>query len=101
MDACDALIEYRQGPRAVSACRDVVTRLPDDAIAHYNLAGAYALSGRPADALAELKRDVELGDNDHAALRADAWFTHLHDNAGFRALIRKMEQTADTEAAKK
>jgi tetratricopeptide (TPR) repeat protein len=100
-DACDALIEYRQGPRAVSACQDVVTRLPGDAMAHYNLAGAYVLNGRPSEAMTELERDVKLGDTDHAALQADAWFTPLHDNPRFRALIRKMEQAPRSETGSK
>ncbi|MGF1451296.1 MAG: tetratricopeptide repeat protein, partial [Opitutales bacterium] len=44
--------------------REATEVAPRDPVAVYNLAGALALSDRPAEALAALERDVELGDTD-------------------------------------
>ncbi len=88
---CDALIQQRQLTRALAVCRAAADANPDEAVAHYNLAGAYALLGRREEALAELERDVALGDRDAAYLAADPWFGALRDESRFAALVARMQ----------
>ena len=89
---CDALIETRDLERALPACLEVTRQFPDSATAFYNLAGVHALSGRKEEALASLKKDVELGDTDHEYLASDPWFASLRGEPRFKALLQKMRQ---------
>ncbi len=91
MNQCDALIQSGDLQRALSVCRAVTDRLPDSANSHYNLAGVYALLGRPEEALASLQRDIELGDTDHEYLASDKWFASLQPDARFRSLLERMK----------
>ena len=88
---CDALIQQRQLTRALTVCRAAADANPDEAVAHYNLAGAYALLGRHEEALTELERDVALGDRDAAYLAADPWFGALRGDPRFAALVARMQ----------
>ena len=94
MNQCDALIQSGDLRRALSVCRAVTERLPDSANSHYNLAGVYALLGRPDEALASLQKDVELGDTDDQYLVSDKWFVSLQGDARFRALLERMKAAA-------
>ncbi|MCU0253978.1 MAG: tetratricopeptide repeat protein [Acidobacteria bacterium] len=88
---CDALIQQRQLARALVVCRAAVEANPGEAAAHYNLAGVHALLGQHDAALAELERDVELGDRDTAYLAADPWFGALRSDPRFGALLARMQ----------
>jgi len=94
MNQCDALIQSQDLQRALSVCRAVADRVPDNANSHYNLAGVYALLGRPEDALASLRKDLELGDTDDQYLASDKWFASLHGDPRFGALLEKMKHAA-------
>jgi tetratricopeptide (TPR) repeat protein len=87
---CDALIQLGRAERSLEVCLAVTEQLPDNAIAYYNLAGAYALMDRTDEAMAALERDFELGDRDHEYLEEDAWFESLHDDPRFLKLIARM-----------
>jgi tetratricopeptide (TPR) repeat protein len=97
VNLCDALIEVRDLGRALDVCRRVAERSPGDPVAHYNLAGVYALLGRPGEALAALERDVALGDTDGAYLAADPWFAALRGDPRFQRLLRRMERAGRTD----
>jgi len=92
VNQCDALIQTERLTEALKSCTDVVTANPDDATAHYNLAAVHALSGRPDEALAALRKDVELGDRDWEYLETDPWFASLRSDARFRDLVERMRQ---------
>jgi len=89
---CDALIQLGDLPRALRTCQEIAQRQPDNSTNHYNLAGVYALSNRPEDALRSLEQDVALGDHDDAYLAADKWFLSLHGNPRFESLLQKMKE---------
>jgi serine/threonine protein kinase/tetratricopeptide (TPR) repeat protein len=94
VNQCDALIQSADLERALAVCRTVTERAPNDANGHYNLAGVYALLGRSDDALASLRRDVELGDTDDQYLASDKWFASLRRDARFKALLERMKTAA-------
>jgi tetratricopeptide (TPR) repeat protein len=89
-NTCDAEIQLGDLERALAVCLEVTRVVPGSALGFYNLAGAYALSDRPADALGALERDVELGDRDWAYLAADPWFETLHGDPRFERLLERM-----------
>jgi tetratricopeptide (TPR) repeat protein len=89
---CDALIQVKDLGAALGTCRRVVELQPENAAAHYNLAGVHALSGRRDEALRELGRDVDLGDRDGNYLAADPWFASLRSDPGFKALLARMQK---------
>lgn len=96
---CDVLLEMRDPDRAIAACREAVANSPDVATPHYNLAGAHALAGRNEEALAELRKDFELGDQDYAYLIHDPWFASLHNDRKFQGLVNDMRRSAETPVA--
>ena len=91
LNRCDALIQIRDLDSALEACRAIADLDPRNANAFYNLAGVYAMLGRADDALSALQKDFDLGDRDHAYLRADSWFASLRGDRRFAALLKKMQ----------
>ena len=67
--------------------RKLVRYLPENAIAHYNLACSLALSKREADALKSLRRAIELGYQDIEWLMQDSDLTALKEHPDFDAVI--------------
>lgn len=63
---------------------------PQNATVPYNRASAYARLGQPQKALAELKRSVELGWKDGAALSRDPDLASLAGLPEFQALVRSL-----------
>jgi tetratricopeptide (TPR) repeat protein len=87
---CDAELQARRLDAALATCRQAVEVAPESATAHYNLAGAFALTGDFERALDELEKNVALGDRDADYLSRDAWFAPLRNNSRFRQLIARM-----------
>lgn len=87
---CDVLIQRQVLDRAVDICRRAVEIAPGEPVAHYNLAGVYALLGRKSEALEALEKDVALGDNDFAYLEADPWFEGVRKDPRYREIVRRM-----------
>jgi tetratricopeptide (TPR) repeat protein len=94
MNQCDALIQTEDYQRALSVCRTAADRVPNNPNSHYNLAGVYALLGRPDEALASLRKDLELGDTDYQYLASDKWFASLQGDLRFKALLEEMKSAA-------
>jgi tetratricopeptide (TPR) repeat protein len=70
-----------------------ITRLrPQDALARYNLACSLALIRQHDDALAELRRAVELGYRDFAFMMKDRDLDNVRRDPRFRALLREYER---------
>jgi tetratricopeptide (TPR) repeat protein len=66
--------------------RKLVRLVPDNPIAHYNLACSLALKRRKADAVRALRRAVEVGYRDLDWLREDPDLASLRDYAGFHEI---------------
>ena len=62
-------------------------RFGDDPVLLYDLACFESLAGRAADALAHVRRAIELDPGLRAAIAADSDFAALADDAEFRALV--------------
>ena len=62
---------------------------PQDAVVHYNLCCTLARLGRTQDALAALRRAIELGYDDVGHLETDPDLDSLRDLAEYRALLRR------------
>ena len=70
-----------------------ITRLrPQDALARYNLACSLALIRQHDDALAELRRAVELGYRDFTFMMKDRDLDGIRRDPRFRALLREYER---------
>lgn len=70
-----------------------ITRLrPQDALARYNLACSLVLTREHDDALAELRRAVELGYRDFAFMMKDRDLDGIRRDPRFRSLIREYER---------
>jgi len=65
---------------------------PQDHLTLYNLACAYALSGKKSEALEALERSVEAGFADHGHMEKDPDLQSLRDDSRFQRLIEKMQQ---------
>jgi hypothetical protein len=70
-----------------------ITRLrPQDCLARYNLACSLALTLLYDEALAELRRAVELGYRDFAFMKQDRDLEPIRKDPRFRALMREYER---------
>jgi tetratricopeptide (TPR) repeat protein len=91
---CDAYLQMGNLEQGLEFCSMNARLVPNDPVAFYNLAGAYALLGRADDALEALGRDLELGDTDYAYLEIDPWFQSLRDDPRFADLLERMRAAA-------
>ena len=71
--------------------RRIVSLLPEDATAHYNLACSFALTGQVDEAFEALKGAVEHGYADEAHLLADDDLAALHGDPRWQALIDRLK----------
>lgn len=71
--------------------RRLVRLQPANATARYNLACSLALSKRRGDALAELKRAVQLGYEDADWMRRDPDLANLRNHPEFVALLGRLQ----------
>jgi len=67
--------------------RRLVRLLPEDALAHYNLACSYALMNRVDQSIRTLKRAVELGYRDFRYMREDHDLDPIKHDPRFRQLL--------------
>ena len=73
--------------RAVELDRRLVTLLPDDFLARYNLACSLARAGRRDEAIDSLSRAILLGYDDIAHMESDPDLESLRDHPDFQALL--------------
>ena len=76
--------------RALELDRRLVTLLPGDALARYNLACSLALSGRDDEALESLAESFRLGYDDVAHMEVDPDLASLRGRPEFRALLGRV-----------
>jgi tetratricopeptide (TPR) repeat protein len=91
---CDAYLLIGDLEGGLVFCSTAARATPEDPVAFYNLAGAFALAGRTDEALEALERDLELGDTDYGYLEHDSWFDPIRDDPRFADLLRRMRAAA-------
>ncbi|KPQ03111.1 tetratricopeptide repeat protein [Marinobacter sp. HL-58] len=83
----DAVLEMQEPLWAISLCQRALKLAPDNGHAHYQLACAYAEIGRWDDAVATLKKAIEISDAYRDDASVDPSFEQLRDHESFRKLI--------------
>jgi tetratricopeptide (TPR) repeat protein len=88
---CQGQLLARKGcyARAVEIDRRLVRLVPQDGVAHYNLACSLALIGRRREAIAELRLALEFGYQDFAYLETDRDLDSLRELPAFQALLKR------------
>ena len=81
--------QYDQAAQNLSI---VVLIMPDNPRAHYNLACAYALNKDKNRAIEALKKSVEKGFNDRAALETDKELELLRDDADYKRIVEDLKK---------
>jgi predicted esterase len=84
------LLARGESARAALAHAVAVEIRPGSPVLHYNLACAWALAGRKKEALAELRRAVELGYKDAAHMAADPDLASLRGEQDFEKMLANM-----------
>jgi tetratricopeptide (TPR) repeat protein len=82
----------RQGhyDHALRVDRRLAELLPRDAVVRYNLACSLAMQGAPEQAVAELRRAIELGYNDLGQLEVDPDLESVRGLPQYQALTRQL-----------
>lgn len=74
--------------RGLSVDQRLVALRPDDPVARYNLACSLALTTRCAEAIAELRKAIELGYDDFPHMEVDGDLDNLREDSEFQALLK-------------
>lgn|GEM_PF-1547463 len=88
-----AHLYLRRGDAAAQRFGTFVSLRPDDALGHFNLARAYAIERRREDAIASLKRAVELGFDKHEEI-VGGGFEAIEDDVRFTQIEVLVAQRA-------
>jgi Flp pilus assembly protein TadD len=99
INLCDLHLTGRDLEAAERACSRSLELSPGEPVPHYNMAMLRMLRGDRDGALNSLRRNVELGDRDHAYLLEDEVFRPLHGDARFRELVETMRAGRATAAS--
>ncbi|MBX3396573.1 MAG: dienelactone hydrolase family protein [Phycisphaerae bacterium] len=83
--------DYKKGLEIATRLHDL---LPDDPRPMYNMACMHALLGDKGSAYSWLERAVEAGYDDASRLANDADFKHLWGESRFRAIVRRIRESA-------
>jgi tetratricopeptide (TPR) repeat protein len=88
---CQGGLLARKGlnERSLELDRRLVSLVPDDEVAHYNLACNLALAGRPAESLEQLRAALCLGYKDFRYLTMDGDLDAVRDTDEYRSLGRE------------
>jgi tetratricopeptide (TPR) repeat protein len=81
--------------------RKLVRLQPKNATAHYNLACSLALSERPLDALAALRKSLALGYTDYEWMRQDPDLKPIAHDPAFQEILTKVKAAAKKAGGKK
>ena len=77
--------------RALEIDQKLVELLPEDAVAHYNLACSLAMQGATNAAVESLARAIQLGYNDFAHLEVDPDLNNLRSLPQYLSLLKQYQ----------
>lgn len=83
-------VNLRQLPEAITSLRKAVAAGGGTAVDYYNLACAYALSGKADEALAHVEKAIGAGLRNRRQYEADEDLASLREHARFRALMQAL-----------
>jgi predicted Zn-dependent protease len=97
LTSCEAVLWAQRGERKKAEALAAKSLKPMKAFLHthhlwHNAAGAYALIGKPAKAIALLRRAGAQGLPNYPAFRDDPLLKPLHSEAAFRTLLAKLKK---------
>lgn len=81
--------------------RKLVRLQPDNSTAHYNLACSLALSERPLDALAALRKAVSLGYDDYEWMCQDPDLKPIAHDLAFQEILARVKSSAKKSRARR
>ena len=80
---------YREG---LAVDKRLAKLKPDDPLIHYNLACSLSLSGRPKEALEELKKAILFGYDDFSYINKDYDLKNLRELPEFKMFCAKLKK---------
>lgn len=86
------LTNLKQYDQAAQNLSIVALIVPDNPRVHYNLACAYALNKDKGRAIEALKKSVEKGFNDRAALEGDKELDSLREDEGYKRIVEDLKK---------
>jgi len=97
LTSCEAVLWAKRGERKKAEALAAKSLKPMKAFLHthhlwHNAAGAYALIGKPAKAIALLRRAGAQGLPNYPAFRDDPLLNPLHSETAFRTLLAKLKK---------
>ncbi len=84
----------RQYEEALRIAQRVITLIPDQADAWYNLGSCYAMNGRQVEAIAALTKAITMGYQDYDWMMMDNDLRPLRNDPHFLLLLKKVRQLA-------
>ena len=85
----ELLARKGQYSRSLEIDRRLVSLVPHDCVAHYNLACSLAMQGVPRQAIEELGRAIEYGYDDFGHLEVDPDLDSLRKLPAYREMLRQ------------
>jgi len=101
MDQGIRYLQIHRFDKAIGEFEKVLKIQPQNEIAYYNLACAYALKGDKERALEALERSVESGFEDPEHIEKDDDLASLRGEPRFQALVQKLKLKRATEDSEK
>ncbi len=87
MDQGIKYLKIQKYARAAAEFQKILKLDPENEVAHYNLACAWSLDGRLEEAVASLRRSIELGYDDLEHIESDTDLDNIRQTDGYRTLI--------------
>lgn len=88
----DAVLEMQEPLWAISLCQRALKLSPGNGLAHYQLACAYAETGRWEEAVTNLEKAISISEAYRDDASVDPSFERLRDHENFRSLIVKSDE---------
>ena len=92
IEGAQELTNRKQYDQAAKNLSIAILIVPDNPRAHYNLACAYALNKDKNRAIEALKKSVEKGFNDRAALESDKELDSLREDADYKRIVEDLKK---------
>ena len=91
LGVCDHPLSEKKNAEAIAAQTHLITLMPDNPKAFYNLACIYALANKKKEAVAALKKAVDKGYDRWHYIKNDPDLKNIQDTDYFKNLARQQE----------